>query len=671
MHRALTGACALAWCALLAAAPAPWPSAEQQLLHNARFWEAHQRGDLARLALKKLVAARPDRPEPLVELGELDLRLNDFQAATEVETELQRRFAGRAESADFATALRVATRDRLRLASVRRLLELHRTGEMRAELIRLFPAGPPGGALGIEYALLLARTPGGLAAARAYLSRLAAVHPGDPRYQLAIAQLMVRDPSTALAGVTLLEQLRRRDDVRSDDADQLLAAGLVQLGAGKAPEPTLKAYLARNPADSELVALRRTQQRLVEERQLQSAADTAHVLPLLQRRVARDLATGAVPGAAQMAVRAWLERSQASLAARQERRASAELRAALSLQRAQEDMAIASARELDALGYPDEADALLAAAIQRSPGSDWLFETRVRGLIAAGDPGLALVLLHERPLRGKWTAPSRDALRSGALQARADAEAKAGRTDAAIAALEVAVRLTPRDPWLRYRLAGYYNARGEAGLGRELMAGGAAAAPDLAEMSYAQALYLSHLEAYGEALAALDRVPEPQRTEGMRSLYARMEVADARVAARRLVAAGELTAARARLLALEPLAAHSFERARDLAYAWIELGESEHGVALMEPYLAGSPKAEVLLAAAQVLNSAEDDTRLRPLLARLRAAGDLDAPGQAELRRLQRGFDLREVRASERRHDYAQAAHRLDELLALEPRDRT
>ena len=56
---------------LFRSAAVPLPPADQELLHNARFWEAHDRGDLAQLAMKKLVAARPDIPEPLVELGEL------------------------------------------------------------------------------------------------------------------------------------------------------------------------------------------------------------------------------------------------------------------------------------------------------------------------------------------------------------------------------------------------------------------------------------------------------------------------------------------------------------------------------------------------------------------------------------------------------------------------
>jgi predicted Zn-dependent protease len=658
-------------CWTLAAAGPGLPPAEQELLHSARFWEVHDRGDLAQLALKKLVAARPDQPEPLMELGELDLRLNDFQAASRVETELSRRFAGAAAARDFATEVRVATRDRLRFASIRRLIELNRTSEVKPELERLFPQGAPGGTFGIEYYQLLARTPGGAAPARAGLERLAQAHAGDPRYQLALAQLMVGHGDSALEGVTLLNELIRRDDVRRDDADRMLASGLLRLGAERAPEPILSAYLARNPRDAELASLRGEQQRLREERGLESDATAAQALPTLQRRLAVELASGAVPAAARGAARTWLERSRSSLEAHQARRAAAELRAALALQRGQYESEIAIARDLDAQGLTPEADELTASAAQLDPRSTWLLETYVRGLLARGDSTKAIELLRGRPLTRKWTAQSRDALLASALEQRASEAAKAGRVDAATADLEVAVRLAPRNPWMRYRLAGYYKDRGDAAHGCELMQEGVKAAPDVPEMRYAQALYLSQVDAYADALAAIDGVDAAHRTEGMNALHDRVRVVLARTEARRLRAAGDLSGARAALLAVEAVASRSFDRARELAYSWIELGDGEHGIGLVEPYLAGrgADDPHVLLGWAQILNSADDAARLRPVLAKLRAT-PLDAADQADRAHLQRAFDLREIRALERQRDYAGAARRLDALLASEPQDR-
>jgi len=663
----------LCWSALAAAVSQPaWLPAERELLHNARFWEAHDRGDLAQLALKKLVTARPDRPEPLIELGELDLRLNDFQAASRVETELGRRFPQSAAAADFATEVRVATRDRLRFASIRRLAEISRTADLKAQLRQLFPQGAPGGALGIEYYLLLARAPGGAGPARTGLERLAQLHAGDRRYQLGLAQLLVRQPDTALAGVRLLAQLTQRDDVRRDDADRVLASGLMRLGPDKAPGPIIEAYLARNPQDTELATLRAEQLRRGAERELQLPGTEARVLPMLQRQLARDLLSGAVPAAARAQVRVWLDLSRESLDAHQLRRAVAELRAALAFQRREYESAIAIAADLESLGDSAEAQRLLASAVELDPQSTWLFETEVRRALARADYAGAIELLRGRPLTGKWTAPRRDALLASALEQRAAEEASSGRLDAAAADLEAAIRLAPRDAWMRYRLAGYFRDRGDAARGRELMSEGAQIAPDLPEMRYAQALYLSQIDAYGDSLAAVEAIEPGRRTDGMEALADRVRVVMARAAARRLTAAGDEASARAALLTAEPIASRSFERASELAYSWIELGDREHGLGLVQPYVSGSgaEDPQLLLGWAQVLNSAEDDVRLAAVLAKLDSLTHLDATGQADLRHLQRAYDLREIRALEARKDYGKAARRLDALLAAEPQDR-
>ncbi len=672
--RRLVVVLALGWCALAAARAPEWPLANQELIHNARFWEAHDRGDLAQLALKKLVAARPDLPEALLELGELDLRLNDFAAAAEVESELARRFPRSDAARDFATEIRIATRDRLEFASIRRLIEIGRTSEARAQLKHLFAQGPPGGALGIDYYLLLAQTPGGMAPARAGLRYLVESHGGDPRYELALARLLVRQGDSALAGVTLLEQLTRREDVRQEDADRLLASGLLRLGPERAPAAAVGAYLARHPEDLEISGLRDEQQRLQEERGLLSPAKLSKALPALQRRLERDLssAAGSVSAEARAEAHRWLDRSRATLARGEEPRAALELRAALAFFRGNYEGEIRIAQDLETSRFDAEAGELLAAAAPLAPASSWLFETRVRWLIAHGDTAAAMELIRARSLTARWTAAARDTLLAAALDQRASAEASAGQPEAAAADLEAAIPLAPRDPWMRYRLAELYRDRGEAQRGRSLMSDGVARAPDLPEMRYAQALYLSHLEDYAAALAAIDGVDAPRRTAGMNALHDRMQVALARMSARRLAQAGDPAGARAALLEAEPVAARSFDRAVELAHSWIDLGDAAHGIGLVEPYLqgAGGRDAHILLGWAEVLSSAGDDARLRLALTQLRALPSLGAEQGAEVGQLERSLDLREIRELERQKKFADAERRLDALLAAEPHDR-
>src|ERR1700682_4936768 len=107
---------------------------------------------------------------------------------------------------------------------------------------------------------------------------------------------MLRQRYTALAGLTLLQQLVLRDDVRTEDADRLLASGLLRLGAERAPARAINAYLARHPEDAEVRVLRDEQERASEERGVLSPATLSRVLPGLQQRLAEDLASG--PGGA-------------------------------------------------------------------------------------------------------------------------------------------------------------------------------------------------------------------------------------------------------------------------------------------------------------------------------------------------------------------------------------
>jgi Tfp pilus assembly protein PilF len=669
--RSLIIACLLHLSGLALAEPVAWPAPNLELIHSARLWEARDRADLAQLAMKKLVAARPDSPEAMVGLGEIDLRISDFSAAAEVEAELNRRFKQAPAAVDFSIEYRIATRDRLQLASIRRLVELDRGNEVRTALEKLFPGGAPRNALGIDYYLLLGSAPDALKLAYEGMRRLAADHPDDPRYQIALARLMLKQSETQLAGVRLLEVLRQRDDVRADDVDKLLATGLRRLGAEHAPVALVLAYLRRHPDDTDVLSLRVAQERAQEEHRLLSPATMAAVMPQLQQRLSLELKSASA-SAARMQARLWLERSAHSLRASHEALAAAELRAALAFSREDYESQIAIAKALESLGAVEESGELLSLAARLSPSSSWLFETEIRWLIAHGRAAQAIERLEQRTTDRKWTEASRDKLLSAALDQRARQEVDAGRVDAAISDLEAAILLSPRDAWMRYRLAQQYSVKNEFDRGRAVMSEGVRLAPDGVEMRYAQALYLASLEDYEAAYAAIDGVAADARTPDMDELRDRARIAMARARARRLAAAGDLDGARRALLEAESIATHSIERAADLAYAWIELGLPEHGIAFVQPYLRGSHAmdTETELTWAKVLNSADDNDRLEAALARLKSDPRLSEAQRADLMRMQRDLDLRIVRTLERQGNFTEATRRLDALLAQDPQSR-
>ena len=672
MPSRLIASVALAFCVAASAEEGIFSPPVAQLIHSARFWEAHDRGDLAQAALKKLVAARPDSPEALLQLGELDLRINQFADAAQADRELTGRFGGSPTAREFTTEYRFATRDRLQLASVRRLMELGSTAEARVALERLFPGAPPREALGIDYYMLLSSVPDGFDLAYEGMTDLAKRHPDDPRYQLALARFMVRDREGASAGVWALEQLRRRDDVRAEDVDRALASGLLRLGVERAPTELVHTYLARHPDDADITALSNDQERAREERELLSTAALPRVLPEVQQRLSQDLASARGQDAGYSQARLWLDRSRLSLRNHSERRAAAELRAALGLFRHNYEAQIDIAKSLEPLASAEEAGELLATAARLAPQSTWLFETQVRWLLSHGDTSTAIELLRNHELTRKWTAQSRDKLLTAALEQRASNEVDAGQLDSAMADLQAAIRLAPLDVWMRYRLAEDYRTQGEIERGRSLMSEGVKLGPGVPEVRYAAALYLSHIDDYEAAYAAIDGVDARRRNEEMNALRDRMCVALARANARRLKDAGDMDGARAALLEAEPAASHGIDRAAELAYSWIALGSTDHGLSLVKRYIDGpganDPKA--LLTWARVLNSADDTVRSAPVLARLRSMPGLDGSERATVKQLQQALDLRRIRDLEHHRQFAQARQRLEEMLAGEPGNR-
>lgn len=713
---AIIGLCIVASTGLAMAAPpstpaqqeqeeAFWPPANRQLLHSARLWEAHQRGDLAQLALQKLVAARPDSPLALIELGELDLRIGSIADATQALNQIKSRFKDAPAALDFEDEYRLATRDHLQLASLRRLIELGRGAQARAALEQLFPRGAPKTAFGIDYYRLLAGTPNGWAPAYSGLKKLAATHPDDPRYQLALAQLLLRRSDTALQGVSLLQQLAHRDDIVISDVDQPLAGALRELGYRHAPMQTVRDYLLRHPDDTEIAALYAQQQRALQEQRLLSRNALAAIEPEIQQALSQQLQEAlrqradADPDAAHalallqldgasiddrpssldtafddatLAAALWLRRSRTSQQAQHDELAAAELRAALAFHRQDYEQQVSIAADIEALGASDEGEALLVTAIRLDPQSSWLFETYMRRLINHGRSSQALALLRQRTPRGKWTAATRNDLLASALEQRAHDESADGNADAAIADLQAAIALAPQNPWSRYRLAQVYLGQHAPELGRNVMNEGVQNAPDSVPMHYAQALYLSSLDDYSAALAAIDGVEIAQRTEDMNDLYDRLQVALARESARRFQSAGDLSGAAAALLSVEPLATHSVDRASELAYAWIELGDTKHGLALLEPYLNGANATDkgILLAWAEALNHADDNAELAAVISQIRALPSLTEQDRIELAHLQRSLDLRHIHSLEQDQKFSEAREQLDALLAQASQDR-
>ena len=503
--------------------------ANHELLQSARLWEARQRGDLARLALEKLVNTRPDSPDALLELGELNLRMADFASADRVLRQLERRFKDSPAERSLRVQYRLATRDRLEWASVQRLAQLGEGEKVRAELARLFPQGAPEGSIAIEYYRLLATSPSGRQQALRGLQQLAAKYPYEARYRTALERLQGSAPPTQAANVN--PSSNRRAAQPSSE-----------------PQP-------QSNIDPKVLAI----------------ADT------------------------------WDRRSRAANDAQQLQLASLQLQAATAFRRADFEATIAVAKTLDSQGFAAQAGELLTTASQLAPESTWLFESRVRWLIAHDDASQALALLDARPLSEKWPAETRDALRATALDARARAAIAASKEDSAIADLNEAIRLQPTDPWTRYRLAGLLAHRGERDQARRVMEQGAALAPDNPQMRFAQGLHYESTDEPAQTLAAIESVPAENRDADMNSLRDRAQL----TLIRQMIESGDTVQARAQLAAVRARANPAdFGVQLNIAYREASLGNDQAAAEIAESLARLEPKrADVAMLAARAHRS--------------------------------------------------------------------
>lgn len=401
----------------LASGVAAAQSPASQLLDSARLWEAQQRPDLARLALEKLLAAEPGHPQGSLELGSLEIRSGNMERAAEILDELRRRHPEHPATLELEATLRLATRDRIALANLRRLVETEQHAEAAAAARQLYPQGPPPGPLGLEYWRIIASSPGGEAEARAGLREFVQRYPDDPRYR------------------QLLDQWQQREDARvAQDRAERTRAGNAQAAAQRQQIARDKAQMLSR-ADRALQAGRTgAALGLLEQAQALDPADpwTRYRLARTYRDLgqtdeARELmAEGRAlrPGDADLLYASALlaesldepEHGLALLAGIPPRTRSADMWALQ--QRLQVRRDLITARRST---QPEQAQAALLSA-ERAAGRDpQLLASVAEGWAQQGEPARGLELL--RPHAGSGAAPALRLRWAGLLeQARHDAE---------------------------------------------------------------------------------------------------------------------------------------------------------------------------------------------------------------------------------------------------------
>lgn len=671
------------------------------LIDSARLWESRDRPDLARLALEKVLRAQPGHPEASLQLADLELRSGEIEAARRRLSDLEARHPEHPAVRQLRAAIRLYTDDRLALATMRRLREIGEADSAAVQARLLFPDGPPPGPLALEYWNTLGATDAAFDEARRGLSELQQQYPDDLRYPLALARLEITRVETRPQGLQRYARLAQHPEIDRQEVMGAWKTALDYLGDHGGARPWLRAYLAEAPDDLQVAERLQRLQRLASSGTPPANDPLSRALRQIEAQVERGALTEAEAALAALRVPATREGDRNGtlgvLRMRQGRHAEAEGL----FERARRQPALQSERwaglwqearywvaleDIDGLlarGALDEAEARLRQAQTLRPGRDdtalrqarlWArqpgrqaeAETGFRRLLdtdpealAAGRGLVELLdaqgreaesdrLLTDLAARAPAAAPDWNALRSQRLREQAERALARGQAGTALAALETAVTLAPRDPWARHALARRYLALELPGEAESLMAEGRAVAPEDADMRYAQALILDSLGQTAAASETLAGIPAADRSEGIAALAQQLQLQLELQEVRALQAAGNVAQARAQLQAAEPRAAGDPNRRADLALAWIDLDDPDRARALMAAAPAAADDREALLAEARVLEQLEDHPAMEQRLVQLRRLS-LDEGQQrrlAFLTRRQAIAELRRLRAA-------------------------
>jgi cellulose synthase operon protein C len=579
--------------------------AEREIWRSAWTWEARGRGDLARAALDKLLRTRPRDVSLMLEIALIELRANRVDAAQAMRGRIAAIAPDNPALAELDTAIRVLGRERIRLASVRRLLEVDRPDDALAALRALFPDGAPGHTLGLDYWRIVADMPEGWSAARDGLAALVTAHPTDPRYRLALARHLTRQPAMRREGLQMLQSLDAREDLRRDE---LIAAWRAALGRA-------------TPAEVSAAMLQQFAALVPDDAQAQAWAQAGR-LP----------APAAVPPVAAPSV------TPAERALRQ---------AQSTLDRGDAQQALTQFER--------------AAGLRADPVAS--LRGHVAALLQLQRHDEAVAIAERYGATDAAQRQARDAIRADALAARARAALERDERAAALRDLERAVDLNPDDPWLRYELARQYAALGVADEGEALMRESLRRTPDAVDARFALGLYLEHIDREREVPALLAPIAASARSDGIRALDARARVAVAREAAAAAFAAGQRDAAANTLLAAEVFA---FDAAalESLARGWIGIGDAVRARALIDQALATHPgDADLALAQVRVLAVSDDTLAYAEALRDLRVRADLSDAMRTELDARMRALQLAQIAGQRRRGDAAGALVAADAAL--------
>ncbi|WP_027802754.1 cellulose synthase subunit BcsC-related outer membrane protein [Paraburkholderia dilworthii] len=716
-------------CCVAATAPDALAQAQGQaskdpmgvLIDQGKYWQSHQRGDLAEQAWLKVLRIDPKQPDALFGMGMVLADRKDGAGAQQYLSRLKAVAPNYPSLDELGRRLGESSLRDQTVNDARRLAQSGQSASAVQEYQRALTGKPATPALQLEYYQALSATPQGWDQARRGLEQLARDNPDDPHYALAYAQHLTYRDVTRRDGIARLQKLAG-DSTVGASAKKSWRQALLWLDARPSDSALYQAYLQSANDDAAVKARFDSmvqQDKAARERAQENASVDARGRTVADGFAALDRNDAATARAKFSSVLANSPNDTDALggmgiaALKQEHFAEARNyleRASRNGNPTRWKTALDSATywtyTSDAIGARSngefaKAKSLFERAIAMNPsdvtaqvllgemllanhdaaGAEQAYRMAlrrqadnpdaIRGLVGAlaaqGRGDEALQFANRLNTEQQSKAGGINRLRGEAQAAQARAAEARGDLGSARSLFEDALLNTPDDPWLRLDLARIYVRQGAVANARSMMDGLLAAHPDMTDALYASALLSAETQDWSAGLAQLERIPAAQRTDAMAALQHRLWVHQQAELATRMARSGQTQQALATLHAAEPVAGNSPELIGVIAAAYQQAGDSNRALSLVRGAMNAAPgNTDLLLQYAGILSATQQQAELGMVMRRL-ASMQLTPQQRTDFGNLNLGIVIKQCDAVRQRGDLASAYDVIAPWLAAMP----
>ncbi|HEV3429154.1 MAG TPA: cellulose synthase subunit BcsC-related outer membrane protein [Paraburkholderia sp.] len=701
----------------------------RMLLEQGRYWQAHDKPDLAAQSWQKLLSTDPKQPEGLYGMATVAIGKKQFALANDYLAKLRAAAPDSRFVPQLEQDLRLAVEPgKSTLAKARQMAQdavnqndTKALAVAIAQYNKALGGKAPQGGVAREYYTYLGYTEGNTEQGIEGLERLNTETPNDPYTQLALAQHQVRDERERAAGVALLEKLAARPDIggqateawrsvltwvaptpknkswfedylklHPDDDEirhQMLSPRAANANGNAPPVPVMDPRLTRGfaafkagdvtTAEQQFTSVLRDKPNdtdalgglgLVRMQQ----GDLAQAQTLLSRAASRPGA-GANWSRALASARYWLLVNQAEGAQSVGDYSTArrDLDQAMRMDPAEPGGRNASARLYAVQGDLPRAEKLYRDVLAGHPDNREAVSGLVDILAETGRADEAQKWVDGMTPEQQAGIGGLDRLRAAVASGRADAAEQRGDLATAQRILEDAQRNDPDNPWLRLELARYELKQGHADQARELVDGLLESAPDNPDALYASALLAMQMGDWSRAQDTMARIPTAARTPNMVATAQQIDFQAVAAQASQLAHDGNLDDARNMLTRLEASAGKDPARVSALASAWVDAGNLPRAMSLMHALMPNGVKGsgpDVQLAYAGLLLKTGQNVQAQDVMRGLQGQ-TLTVDQRRQLDDLNYLYAVRLAEQQRQQGDLAQAYDTLAPVLAKRPND--